>query len=57
MLAHFDLDELKELKISFRFNDAIIRNLITSCKYPITKKSVMMSKKDDKKDLKNKIKK
>ena len=48
---------LKELKVSFRFNDAIIRNLIISCKYPITEKSVMMSKKDDKKDLKNKIKK
>lgn len=48
---------LKELKVSFRFNDAIVRNLITSCKYPITKKSVMMSRKDDKKEVKNKNKK
>jgi small subunit ribosomal protein S6 len=48
---------LKELKVSFRFNDAIIRNLILSCKYPITKKSVMMNKKDDKKEIKNKNKK
>jgi small subunit ribosomal protein S6 len=48
---------LKELKVSFRFNDAIIRNLIISCKYPITKKSVMMTKRDEKTNLKNKNKK
>lgn len=40
---------LDELKDAFKFNDAILRNLILSRKQAITTESIMM-KKDDRKD-------
>jgi small subunit ribosomal protein S6 len=42
-------EALDELKDAFKFNDAILRNLILSRKYAITAESVMM-KKDDRRD-------
>ena len=40
-------ETLDELKTAFKFNDAIIRNLIISQKHAITAESVMMSKEKD----------
>jgi len=40
-------ETLDELKTAFKFNDAIIRNLIISQKHAITTESVMMSKEKD----------
>lgn len=36
-----DLNVLKELSLSFKFNDAIIRNMILKTKGPITNPSVL----------------
>ena len=38
---------LKEIENSFRFNDAILRNLILSRKYAITEPSAMLQRKDE----------
>ena len=40
---------LDELKDAFKFNDAVLRNMILSKKHAITTESIMM-KKDDRKD-------
>lgn len=42
-------EALDELKDAFKYNDAILRNLIINCKSPVTGESIMM-KKDDRKD-------
>jgi len=39
-----NLDALEEIKTAFKFNDAIIRNLITLQKQAITSESVLMKK-------------
>lgn len=39
-----DLESLEELKSSFRFNDAVIRNLIISRKQAITEASPLVKK-------------
>jgi small subunit ribosomal protein S6 len=39
-----DLETLDELNVAFKFNDAILRNLILKKKEAITKESVMMKK-------------
>lgn len=39
---------LNELTNSFKFNDAVIRNLITNCEKAITEPSVFMQNKDNK---------
>ena len=41
---------LDELKDAFKFNDAILRNLILNCKGAITTESIMMKKEDRKED-------
>lgn len=41
---------LDELKDAFKFNDAILRNLILSRKHAITEESIMMKKEDRKDD-------
>lgn len=40
-------DVLAELEHSFKFNDAVMRNLIIKCKNAITTPSVAMQKRDD----------
>lgn len=40
-------DALDEIKNAFKFNDAILRNLITIQKQAITTESVLMKKKDE----------
>ena len=42
-----DQDTLNELTATFRFNDAIIRNLVLKRKTAITEPSSMMAKKDE----------
>lgn len=49
MNVECDQTALDELKDAFKFNDAILRNLILSRKQAITTESIMM-KKDDRKD-------
>lgn len=44
MNVECNLDALEELKNLFKFNDAIIRNLIINQKYAVTAESVMMKK-------------
>jgi len=41
-----DQDTLDKLNYNFRFNDAILRNLIVSRKKAITEESIMMINKD-----------
>lgn len=41
-----DGNTLKELTTNFRFNDAILRNIVLSRKHAITESSVMLSQKD-----------
>ena len=41
-------DSLNELKNAFKFNDAILRNLIISQKHAITTESMMMKKEKEK---------
>lgn len=41
-----NIEALEELKNLFKFNDAIIRNLIINRKHAITEESVMKSKKE-----------
>jgi small subunit ribosomal protein S6 len=40
---------LEEIKTAFKFNDAILRNLITSQKHAITTESVMLKKEKESK--------
>jgi len=42
-------EELEELKSVFRFNDAILRNLIIKCKEAITEQSPLMKEEENKK--------
>ena len=42
-----DNSTLKEIENSFRFNDAILRNLILQRKHAITEPSAMMKQRDD----------
>jgi len=44
-----DLDALSEIKTMFRFNDAVIRNLVMKKKRAVTGPSPMMSESDDRK--------
>ena len=44
-----DLDALDEIKTMFRFNDAVIRNLVIKKKRAVTVASPMMSESDDRK--------
>jgi small subunit ribosomal protein S6 len=37
---------LKEITTNFRFNDAILRNLVLSCKHAITETSVMLKQRE-----------
>ena len=39
-----NLEALNEIKNAFKFNDAILRNLITNQKGPITTESILMKK-------------
>lgn len=41
-----DGNTLKELTTNFRFNDAILRNIVLSRKHAVTESSVMLSQKD-----------
>ena len=41
-----DGNTLKELTTNFRFNDAILRNIVLSRKHAITESSVMLNQKD-----------
>jgi small subunit ribosomal protein S6 len=43
-------EALDELENAFRFNDAVVRNLVLSRKAAITTPSVMMAKSEDKSD-------
>ncbi len=49
VLLNVDCDNntLKEIENSFRFNDAILRNLILQRKHAITEQSPMLKHKDD----------
>lgn len=42
-----NLEALEEIKNAFKFNDAILRNLITVQKHAITGESVLMKKEKD----------
>ena len=42
-----DTETLKELARAFRFNDAVIRNLITTCNRAITEPSCQLKSKDE----------
>lgn len=46
MNIEVDQETLDELKSSFRFNDAVIRNLIIRCDKAITEESAMLTQKD-----------
>ena len=37
---------LKEITTNFRFNDAVLRNLVLSCKHAITEPSTMLKQKE-----------
>ena len=41
---------LEELNSSFRFNDAVIRNLVINCKEAITEPSLLIKKPDEKRE-------
>jgi len=41
-----DSNTLKELTTNFRFNDAILRNIVLSRKHAVTESSVMLNQKD-----------
>lgn len=41
-----DGNTLKELTTNFRFNDAILRNIVLSRKHAVTESSVMLNQKD-----------
>jgi small subunit ribosomal protein S6 len=45
-----DTDVLEELHSAFRFNDAVIRNLIIQCKAAITEPSPLMRVKDEREE-------
>ncbi|MBU0744030.1 MAG: 30S ribosomal protein S6 [Gammaproteobacteria bacterium] len=49
VLLNFEcgIETLKEIENSFRFNDAILRNLILQRKYAITEPSAMLKLRDD----------
>ena len=51
VLMNIECDQatLNELKTSFKFNDAVIRNLILNCAKAITEDSAMLKDKDEKK--------
>ena len=40
-------DELNELESAFRFNDAVLRNMIISRKDPVTEPSLLVKRSDD----------
>lgn len=52
MNVECNLDALNEIKNAFKFNDAILRHLITVQKQAITTESVLMKKKKKLKSLK-----
>jgi len=43
------VEELNEVTTAFRFNDAVLRNLVVTCDAAITEPSPMMRKDDDEK--------
>ena len=51
ILMNIECDQatLDELKTSFKFNDAVVRNLILHCDTAITEASAMLKDKDEKK--------
>jgi small subunit ribosomal protein S6 len=48
-----DKDTLDKLNYNFRFNDAVLRNLIISKKEAITGPSIMIAEKEKEKEAKN----
>jgi small subunit ribosomal protein S6 len=52
MMLNFECskDVLKQLTHNFRFNDAILRNLVIAKREAITEPSIMMTKVDEKSD-------
>lgn len=53
ILLNIECDEvaLSELKTAFKFNDAILRDLIIKKKYAVTQESVMMKKDKETRDV------
>jgi small subunit ribosomal protein S6 len=47
MNVECDPEIIEEIHNAFRFNDAVIRNLITQCKKAITEPSPLMKAKDE----------
>ena len=45
-----DAETLAELTSAFRFNDAVLRNLVVKMKGPVTEPSVMMQARDERAD-------
>jgi len=45
------VEELNELKTAFRYNDAILRNLVTNMPKAVTETSLMAVAKDNKKEI------
>lgn len=54
MMLNFECSQevLKQLTHNFRFNDAILRNLVIAERDAITEESIMLAKKDEKTDKK-----
>ena len=48
VLMNIECDDstLREITTNFRFNDAILRNLVLGCKYAITETSVMLKQRE-----------
>ncbi len=46
MNVECDQDSLKELTDAFRFNDAVLRNMVIQCKHAITEPSPLIKAKD-----------
>lgn len=42
-------DEMTELESAFRFNDAVLRNMVIKCKGPVTETSPLAKEKEDEK--------
>jgi small subunit ribosomal protein S6 len=52
VLLNIECDQtvLNELKDAFRYNDAVLRNLIIQCKEAVTEQSPLIKAKDDRED-------
>jgi small subunit ribosomal protein S6 len=53
MNVECDVAQMDEITTAFRFNDAVLRNLVVSCDEAVTEPSPMMQKDDDEKPRRN----